>query len=270
MFKDTARRDRVDYAAFGEAVKYTAATNTYTLDGIGREWDDFTTDPTAIRERITVDDAGGELAYSRMSRWDHGDPTGRVGFVTYGLMSRPEDTPSGSISYRQVGFHGAAFRQENGQEAQYELKNSTLDLKYDFTNVLLDMLTTLIGTPMAGGGADQILSSYTERDNSVVGGKNDIDGFLVKGGTDDLEEIFSLRFYGLGASEYGFAFALGEQSELKAVGAAAGRRRSRRTQADTVDTRARVGRGRRPVAAPHCEAGRCTGLTAAHVLRLAD
>ncbi len=224
VLKDTARLDRVDYAGFGEAVEYTAATNTYTLDGIGREWADFTTDPTAIRRRITVTDAGGELAYSRMSRWDHGDTTGRVGFITYGLMTRDEDTPSGSISYRQVGFHGAAFRQENGQEAQYDLKNSTLDLKYDFTTFSLDMLMTLIGTPMAGG-ADQTLGLFTEKDNTVAGGRNNIDGFVVKQGTDTVMGAFSLRFYGPGADEYGLAFGMSATNELKAAGAAAGRRR---------------------------------------------
>jgi hypothetical protein len=224
VLKDTAQRDRVDYRALGENVKYTAATNTYTLDGVGKEFADFTTDSTAVRRRVTINDAGGELAYSRMSRWDHGDSSGRVGFVTYGLTTRDEDTPSGSISYRQVGFQGAAFRQENGQEAQYDLKNSTLDLKYDFTTFSLDMLMTLIGTPMAGG-ADQTLGFFTEKDNTVVGGKNNIDGFVVKRGTDTVMGAFSLRFYGPGAAEYGMAFGMNASNELKAAGAAAGRQR---------------------------------------------
>jgi len=224
VLKDTAQRDRVDYRQLGENVQYTAATNTYTLRGVATEFAGFTTDPTAIRSRVTVNDAGGELAYSRMSRWDHGDSAGRVGFVTYGLTTRNEDTPSGSISYRQVGFHGAAFRQENGQEAQYDLKNSTLDLKYDFSNFSLDMLMTLIGTPMAGG-ADQTLGLFAEKDNTVVGGKNFIHGLLVKPGADTVMGAFSLRFYGPGAGEYGLAFGLGANSEVKAAGAAAGRRR---------------------------------------------
>ena len=138
-------------------------------------------------------------------------------------MTRAEDTPSGSISYRQVGFHGAAFRQENGREAQYDLKNSTLDLKYDFTNFSLDMLMTLIGTPMAGG-ADQTLGSFTEKDGTVVGGKNFINGLLVKPGIDTVMGAFSLRFYGPGAREYGLAFGMNATNELKAAGAAAGRR----------------------------------------------
>jgi hypothetical protein len=224
VLKDTALRDRVDYRSLGENVQYTAATNTYTLRGVGKEFGGFTTDPAATRSRVTLNDAGGELAYSRMSRWDHGDSAGRVGFVTYGLPTSGEDTPSGSISYRQVGFHGAAFRQENGQEAQYDLKNSTIDLKYDFTTFALDMLMTLIGTPMAGG-ADQTLGLFTQKEKTVVGGKNFIDGLLVKPGGDTVMGAFSLRFYGPGAGEYGLAFGLGANSEVQAAGAAAGRRR---------------------------------------------
>src|SRR3712207_6885110 len=66
-----------------------------------------TTDPTTIRRRVTVNDAGGELAYSRMSRWDHGDSTGRVGFVTYGLTTRDEDTPSGSIDRKSTRLNSS-------------------------------------------------------------------------------------------------------------------------------------------------------------------
>lgn len=223
VLKNTAQRDRIDYRGFGETVEYYAATNTYNLDGIGVEHANFTPDPAAAFRRITVSDAGGELAYSRLSRWDHGDTAGRVGFVTHGLTTRDEDTPSGSISYRQVGFQGAAFRQESGQEVQYDLANSKIDLRYDFSNFSLDMLMTLIGTPLKGG-ADQTLGLFTEKDNTVVGGKNDIDGFVVKSGTDTVMGAFSLRFYGPGATEYGLAFGMNASSELKAAGAAAGRK----------------------------------------------
>ncbi|GAA3998817.1 hypothetical protein GCM10022211_05770 [Sphingomonas humi] len=222
VLKNTKLRDRVDYRGFGETVEYYAATNTYNLDGIGVEYTDFTPDPAATLRRITISDANGELLYSRLSRWDHGDSNGRVGFVTYGVATLREDAPSGSITYRQVGFQGAAFRTENGAEAQYDLKNSTINLKYDFTTFKLDLLMNLIGTPLAGGGPDQSLGLFAGKNN--VGGKNDIDGLVVKNGTDTVMGSFFLRFYGPGAAEYGLAFGLNASSDLKAAGAAAGRR----------------------------------------------
>lgn len=127
-----------------------------------------------------------------------------------GVQTKDADAPTGSASYKQSLVVGQAIR----GNTLYDLKDSTLDLMYDFSSFAIDVKLNVIGTP-GGGGANVVFGSYTQ-DTLYNAFRGYFAGFLKREGGERRGEIVG-RFFGPGAAELGVSFSIADGFDAAGV-----------------------------------------------------